>query len=129
MLICRSAAADLRRFAAGLHESAIQDLQELPPERWCVADHAALAADPSSEVARICAFLELEAPDRLEELGDVASHAAIPSSRAETARSERLQAILPRTTGLAERARDLLAAPVSRRPTPTPDAESPLRSV
>lgn len=107
----------------------LQDLQELPPERWCVADHAALAADPSSEVGRICAFLELRAPDRLDELGDVASHTAIPSLRAATAPTELLQAILPRTTGLAERARDLLAAPVSRRPTPTPDAESPLRSV
>ncbi len=69
----------------------LEDLEELPPERWCVADHAALAADPSSEVARICAFLELEAPDRL----DGAGRRGEPRGDPELARRDRANGAAP----------------------------------
>ena len=105
----------------------LDDLGELPPERWCVVDYAALEADPGAELERLAAFLGIERPEAwpqtLTELVEV------PRGKAALIRSEGLQPLLPRTTGLAERAHELIADPVSRRPTPTPDAQSPLRSV
>ena len=106
----------------------LEDLEELPPERWCVADYAALVADPGPELERVCSFLDVEWDDSIE-LGRPRAYTAKPSAEAQERRSERLQAVLPATIGLAERARDLIADPVSRRPTVTPDADSPLRSV
>jgi uncharacterized protein (TIGR03032 family) len=108
----------------------LEDLESLPPERWCVSDFAALVEEPEKELARLCAFLGLAwdpGPDGVE--GDARTHVVTPSNRTQEQHSEPLQTVLARTTGLAERARDLIATPVSRRPTPTPDAESPLRSV
>ena len=106
----------------------LADLDALPPERWCVTDFAALVADPERELARLREFLGLEWDGDGDE-ADPLAHVVTPSRRTRELHSERLQAVLARTTGLAERARDLIAAPVSRRPTATPDAESPLRSV
>ena len=40
-------------------ETLIEDLQRLPPERWCVAGYSRLVADPESEIARLCRFLGL----------------------------------------------------------------------
>jgi hypothetical protein len=40
-------------------ETLIEDLQRLPPERWCVAGYSRLVADPQSEIARLCRFLGL----------------------------------------------------------------------
>jgi uncharacterized protein (TIGR03032 family) len=106
----------------------LDDLDELPPERWCVVDYAALAAEPDREVERLCDFLDLEW-DGEAELGSPNAYVARAGREIQERESEPLQVVLPRTTGLGERARDLIADPVSRRPTPTPDAESPLRSV
>lgn len=105
----------------------LDDLEAMPPERWCVADFAALVSNPERELERVCGFLGLEwqpngrarDPRRGVEVAgeaDAARH------------SEALRAVLPPLIGLAERARDLLAEPVSGRPTSTPDADSPLRS-
>jgi uncharacterized protein (TIGR03032 family) len=40
-------------------QALLDDLQALPAERWCTAEHAALLADPRTELRRLCAFLEL----------------------------------------------------------------------
>ena len=106
----------------------LDDLEELPPERWCVVDYAALAADPGPELDRLCDFLGIEW-DGAAELDAPNAHVTRAGRDVQERVSESLQAVLPRMTGLGERARDLLADPVSRRPTPTPDADSPLRSV
>ncbi|MGH2954818.1 MAG: TIGR03032 family protein [Solirubrobacterales bacterium] len=106
----------------------LEDLERLEPQRWCVSDFAALVAEPQRELRRLCSFLGLEWEGKPVD-GDPMSHVVSPSRRTQEEHSERLQAVMPRTTGLAERARDLIASPVSRRPTPTPDADSPLRSV
>lgn len=110
----------------------LDDLESLAPERWCVVDHAALRARTEEELARLCDFLGLEFdPAAVGESADaelsarpVAGEAPLTPEPVE----EELQAALPRTIGLAERARDLLAAPVSRRPTVGPDGDSPVRS-
>lgn len=106
----------------------LDDLEELPPERWCVVDWAAVEADPAGELERLCAWLGLEWDLGLVP-GAPAEHLTAPDPAAQARREERLQAALPATIGVAERARDLLAAPVSRRPTVTPDAEASVRSV
>lgn len=105
----------------------LEDLEGLPPERWSVVDYAALAADPQPQLERLCGFLGLEWRGDADP-GEAAAHVVSPSAAARSETSERLEAFLPRSIGLAERARDLLAEPVSRRPTATPDAASPLRS-
>ena len=107
----------------------LDDLEQLPPERWCVVDYPALEGDPLPELERLCGFLDLAWDPELVDLGDPRTHLAIPAPEAQARREERLQAALPRTIGIAERARDLLAAPVSRRPTATPDAEASVRSL
>lgn len=105
----------------------LDDLAELPPERWCVVDYAGLAADPGSELERLAGFLGIAVPRSWP--ANLEDFVETRSGKRAALRSERLQAVLPTTRGLAERAHELIAAPVSRRPTPTPDAESPLRSV
>ena len=105
----------------------LADLDELAPERWCVADYARLVSEPFAELERLAAFLGLEWDS--DALGSDAVPGPVePDPEDETARSEELQAVLPRTIGLAERARDLISEPLSRRPTATPDFSSPLRS-
>lgn len=125
------AGADVVEIAAAQWETTtrivLDDLEQLPPERWCVVDFAAVAADPEGELGRLAAFLGLE-PSGISFSLDPAAHLATPSPIGREATAERLEAILPRSIGLGERARDLIARPVSRRPTATPDAESPLRS-
>jgi uncharacterized protein (TIGR03032 family) len=125
------AGADVVEIAAAQWETTTRivlgDLDQLSPERWSVIDFAAIAANPEGVLTRLADFLGLETagtafPD------DPGSHLATPSAQGHEATAERLEAILPRSIGVAERARDLIATPVSRRPTTTPDAESPLRS-
>ena len=38
----------------------LDDLEALPPERWCVASYDRLVADPSAEIRQLCAHLGLE---------------------------------------------------------------------
>ena len=105
----------------------LADLEQLAPERWCVADFARLASEPFAELERVAAFLGLEwNPDAIGD--DPVPGPEEPGADADVARSEALQRVLPRTIGLAERARDLISQPLSPRPTATPDSSSPLRS-
>lgn len=106
-------------------ETLLDDLEELAPERWCVADYEALLEDPAAELQRLCKFLDLgfhqgmTAPfARLARERAAAGPAALP---------EALARCLPRTEQVAERARELVA------PKPAPggagEGASPLGSV
>ena len=44
-------------------ELLLDDLEKLPPRRWCVADWSALLRNPSEELERLCAFVGIEADD------------------------------------------------------------------
>lgn len=110
---------------------ALDDLEALPPERWCVADWKALTNDPKHEVERLCEFVGLEAGDDvtlpMRALRDeVAGHGAPDASNGP------LAPLIGRVEPLAERARDLVAKPTRTR-TPSAasssPADSPLRSV
>lgn len=96
----------------------LDDLEALPPERWCVVDFAALSAYPARELARLCEYLGVEYIDEVAR-GDPRGQLRTPGPETQQAGSEDLAAALARTTGLAERAHDLIAAPASRRPQPT----------
>lgn len=104
----------------------LNDLQALPPERWAVADFAALLTDPAPELERLAAVLDLQWSQSAA-LTDAATY-VLRASNSQAVEDE-LQRLLPQTIGLAETAHDLLAQPVSRRPTATPDFEAPTRSV
>lgn len=110
----------------------LDDLERLAPERWCVADWSALVRDPRREMERLCAFVELEVTDEatlpVRALRDkLAARGAAPGAEKDGA----LAALLPRTEGLAERARELLAEPPrpGRRAPAAASTDSPLRSV
>jgi uncharacterized protein (TIGR03032 family) len=107
----------------------LADLEALEPHRWCVSDFEALIRDPANELGRLCAYLELAPPVSPEGAGSPTEHVLVPGTKARDDDLEGLQTVMARTTGLAERARDLIAKPLSPRPTPTPDADSPLSSV
>ena len=52
---------DRRRAVDRTTRALLDDLEALPPERWCVADLSAVLDDPRREVERVCAFVEIEA--------------------------------------------------------------------
>jgi Sulfotransferase family len=109
----------------------LDDLEKLPPERWCVAEWTALLRNPGEELERLASFAGIEADE----------DAALPlrALRDEVASAEKskgdeldqeLEPFLPRTVKLDERARDWLARPASASKAPTtPATDSPLRSV
>ena len=110
----------------------LDDLEQLPPERWCVADWKALSEDPKHEVERICGFVGLEVDEHvtlpMRALRD--EIAASGGERGDPAGD--FASLLESTEPLAARARELLAKP-QRTTTPTAAssarADSPLRSV
>jgi hypothetical protein len=106
----------------------IDDLESLPADRWAVVDFAALVDDSAGELERLAEVMGLgweEAPD----VGSPFDHLLRPTRAMLRELEPDLQRLLPGTIGLAEAAHDLLAAPVSRRPTATPDFEAATRSV
>ena len=111
-------------------ETLLDDLESLPPGRWCVLDHAALLSDPRSELERLCAFVGIEAGE------DVSAPMRLLRDARETADQVQreptppeLESLLPGTAELAARGRDWLAQPREPARAPTPAADSPLRSV
>jgi uncharacterized protein (TIGR03032 family) len=110
----------------------LDDLEELGPERWCVAARDELVRDPQREVERLCGFLGIEWNERLPSPLRLARHADAPSDP-ETRQSyaAKLEPLLPQTVDLARRARDWFAQPPStrRKVAPPPAMVSPLRSV
>lgn len=51
----------------------LDDLEDLPPDRWCVTSYSALLADPDSELRRLCEHLDLE--------WDIDTGGTLPNSR------------------------------------------------
>lgn len=84
-----------------------EDLERLPPERWCVAHHEALQRDPAAETARLTRYLQLESLDPASE--SLADRRLQPEDLA-ALRTE-LEPYLDRTRPLSELAADWLAGP------------------
>jgi uncharacterized protein (TIGR03032 family) len=108
----------------------LDDLEALPPGRWCVADWEQLLKEPKAEVERLCSFVELEAGDEV-----TLPLRALSGEIADAGRRSKpdgpLAELLEHTEPLAERSRELLARPTDTRPrtTSSAPADSPLRSV
>lgn len=109
----------------------LDDLESLPPERWCVADWKALSNDPKHEVERICSFVGLSVDEQVtlpmrtlrDEIAAAGAKGSDPAGY--------FDSLLERTEPLAERARELLAKPRSSTPSAASSSrsDSPLRSV
>ena len=107
---------------AACTRTALDELERLAPTRWSVIDHATLDHDPEAVFADLCEFVGVAAVPAPPPARDRAGHANLPRV------SESLEELLANSIGLAERARDLIAEPRSRRPTPGAGAESGLAS-
>ena len=110
----------------------LDDLDGLPPERWCVTDFKALLNDPMRELQRICEFVAMEASEEVTRpLRSLRDELAVSDGDSGPEVPSELDDLLPRTEKLAERSRELLARPV--RPPRTAKwsapSDSPLRSV
>jgi uncharacterized protein (TIGR03032 family) len=110
----------------------LDDLEGLPPERWCVTDFKALLNDPMRELERICEFVAIEASEEVTRpLRSLRDQLAVSDGDDSGKAPPELQELLPRTEKLAERSRELLARP--KKPPRTAKwsapADSPLRSV
>lgn len=86
----------------------LDDLEPLPPERWCVARYERLVADPQTEVERLCRFVELEWDQVLTAPLPLARHTlTAPQPEKWRRNAEALEAVVPRVAEVAARARDL----------------------
>jgi uncharacterized protein (TIGR03032 family) len=130
------AGRELPEIVAGQWTSAattvLDDLEKLPPERWCVTDYSLLLDEPRAELQRLCGFLGLEYDQGLMTPFEVARHgrAAVAEQQRNKPQPE-VEAVLPQTAEAAERAHDWLGETSARRSraAATAEAESPLRSV
>lgn len=108
----------------------LEDLEALPRDHWCVVDRDAMLKDPRGELERLCGYVALELDEAVSE--SVATWGEVPDPAAPDEPPEGpLAALLPRTSWLADRARDLVAEPL---PPASPlrsavSTRSPLRSV
>ena len=110
----------------------LDDLDGLPPERWCVTDFEALLNDPMRELERICDFVAIEASeDVTRPLRSLRDQLAVSGGDGDPEVPSKLNELLPRTQELAQRSKELLARPVHPPRTAkwSAPSDSPLRSV
>jgi uncharacterized protein (TIGR03032 family) len=98
------------------------DLESLAPGRWCVVDHAALAAEPERELERLAEFAGIEAPP-----GPVAMPDDDSGIR-ELRRFAEIDPVADQAFELAERARETIADPAQERAAEPVDLNSPTTS-
>jgi uncharacterized protein (TIGR03032 family) len=110
----------------------LDDLEGLPPERWCVTDFKTLLNDPMRELERLCEFVAIEASEEVTRpLRSLRDQLAVSAGDGNGEVPAELVELLPRTEKLAERSRELLARPIQPPRTAkwSAPADSPLRSV
>ena len=110
----------------------LDDLEALPPERWCVTDFKTLLNDPQRELERICEFVALEPSENVTlPLRSLRDQLAVSGGMDAEEVPDELRELLPSTEQLAERSKELLARPTTppRSAKWSAPADSPLRSV
>lgn len=110
----------------------LDDLEALPPERWCVTDFKTLLNDPQRELERICEFVALEPSENVTRpLRSLRDQLAVSGGMDAEEVPDELRELLPSTEQLAERSKELLARPTTppRSAKWSAPADSPLRSV
>lgn len=90
----------------------LDDLEQLMPERWCVAGYDALLDDPQQEVTRLARFLDIEWDRTLTGPLPLSRTTLTAPNREKWRRNaEDLKIALPLVANVAERARNLFANP------------------
>ena len=110
----------------------LDDLEALPPERWCVTDFKTLLNDPQRELERICEFVAVEPSENVTlPLRSLRDQLAVSGGMDAEEVPDELRELLPLTEQLAERSKELLARPTTppRSAKWSAPADSPLRSV
>lgn len=103
----------------------LDDLEALPPGRWCVASYDRLVSEPQAEIERLCDFIGV-AWDRTLTAPLPPSRHTLTSPEPDKWRhnGEELKPVMPSITEVAQRARDVFAHPPAvkpaRRPLPAP---------
>jgi uncharacterized protein (TIGR03032 family) len=86
---------------------AVTDLEALPPGRWAIVDHAALAENPERELSRLAAFADLEW-DPSESPAGAEPIVAVGDGTADEL-AEEIEPVLPLIESSAARAREWMA--------------------
>jgi uncharacterized protein (TIGR03032 family) len=97
---------------------AVADLQRLSAERWSVADHATVCADPADELARLARFAGVRWEPEAETPPPVPEEAPAPAG-------EDVRAALRRTRDTAAVARTLFASEAPPAPAAAPTVPAP----
>lgn len=109
----------------------LDDLERLEPERWCVVAYDDLVREPQTEIERLCEFVGIEWDQALSTPLPLSRHTVTPPDPDKWKQHEaELEAVLPGTGPLAERAHDWIARPPQSRPrAATGTGPSPFRSI
>lgn len=113
---------------AATTQQLLDDLEELGPERWCVASYGRLVREPGQEITRICRFLGVRWDQALTTPLPLSRTTLTAPDAEKSARNGReLEAVLPIVTDATERARAVFASPPgvarsARRARPAPAA-------
>jgi uncharacterized protein (TIGR03032 family) len=98
-------------------ETLLDDLEALPPERWCVASYDCLVAAPQTEIERVCDFAGLAWDRPLSAPLPLSRHTLTsPAPEKWRHNAPELDAVIAQVTPVAERARAIFARPPQRRP-------------
>ncbi|HVT32736.1 MAG TPA: sulfotransferase [Rhodanobacteraceae bacterium] len=83
----------------------LDDLESMPPARWCVARYDALIADPAAEIARLCAAIDFGWDRTLSDHLPLARHTVSAPDAGKWRRREReIEPALARCAATVERA-------------------------
>ena len=99
----------------------IDDLDDLPPERWSVLELDSMLDNPGPELERLCRFLQLPEPENIPELDDI---------RPTADQRRRIEPLLDAVTDRTKESRELVALPTNAAERHQRKAQrEPLRSV
>jgi uncharacterized protein (TIGR03032 family) len=103
----------------------LDDLEQLPSERWCVAGYREIVDDPQAEMKRICEFVDIEWDRELTAPLPLSRHTLTPPDPNKVVKNgPDLDSIANMIEPVVERARDLFARPPAMR-TRKPRSEMP----
>jgi uncharacterized protein (TIGR03032 family) len=104
-------------------ETLLDDLDQLGPDRWCVASYDRLVADPRAEIGQLCAFLGLAWDDELCDPLPEARHTLDSPHPDKWRRNEaELEPHLAAVEPTAARARDVFGAAPRTAPVRAPQS-------
>jgi uncharacterized protein (TIGR03032 family) len=108
----------------------LDSVETLDPDRWWVADHAAVLADPDAELERLCAWLDLDWDTPIEGPLPLSRHVLDPPAQDKWRRNaDELRSVAALVEPVARRFEETVNAAAARRPRPSaaaiPSAATP----